>query len=92
LVAERQPDLIILGLRTGAERRDWQLLTRFALDPATSDIPLIICSGDLRLLEEKQAVLTRLGIGVLPKPFDPDELFYSVQAGLESRAAWWERA
>lgn len=45
-------------------------------------IPVIVCSAASRELEEKQAFLAELGISMLAKPFDIDELYNHVRAAL----------
>jgi CheY-like chemotaxis protein len=43
-------------------------------DETTAAIPLIVCSADLAQLREQEEWLTEQGIGVVPKPFDLEEL------------------
>ncbi len=57
-----------------------QILELLRLDPATSHIPIIVCSADSRLLREKESILRGKGCDILEKPFDLEDLLAKVQA------------
>ena len=44
----------------------------------TSSIPVIVCTGAARLVEELQVHLDTMGVGVVLKPFDIDVLLREV--------------
>jgi CheY-like chemotaxis protein len=81
-VKELQPDLVILDIRIEGQEVGWAILECLTLDPATRQIPVIVCSAAIRQLEEQRARLATLGIEVLPKPFDLDMLLEKVRRAL----------
>jgi CheY-like chemotaxis protein len=84
-VKELQPDLVILDIRIEGQEVGWSILECLTLDPATRQIPVIVCSAAIRQLEEQQTRLATLGIEVLPKPFDLEMLLEKVQLALARR-------
>ena len=68
------PDAIILDLRLEHPEGGWHILENIRLDPALANIPVIVCSGDLRVIQERAADLRRHKAEVLPKPFDLHDL------------------
>jgi CheY-like chemotaxis protein len=81
-VKEHRPDLIVLDIRMGGEEVGWTLLELLTLDPDTRPIPLIACSAAIRELQDHEPLLQRLGVDVLPKPFDLEILIEKVQAAV----------
>jgi CheY-like chemotaxis protein len=81
-VKEQQPDLVILDIRIDGQETGWTILECLTLDPATSPIPLIVCSAAIRELAAHQAHLAHYGVDVLTKPFDLDTLLEKCQAAL----------
>jgi DNA-binding response OmpR family regulator len=76
-VRQEQPDVILLDLWLDEGRNGWEVLDGLIGDPATSSIPIIICSAVENELRTHEEWLAERGIRMLPKPFDLDE-FYSV--------------
>lgn len=75
-VKKEKPDLIILDIRMESPVMGWKILDILTLDPATMNIPVIICTASAEtILPEKLDWLKAHGIEVLPKPFDCDDLF-----------------
>ena len=81
-VKDQQPDLVILDIRIDGQETGWTILECLTLDPATSPIPLIVCSAAIRELQAHQASLAHYGVDVLTKPFDLDTLLDKCQAAL----------
>ena len=81
-VKQHRPDLIILDIRIGGEELGWTLLEVLTLDPETRPIPLIACSAAISDLQDHEPLLRRLGVGVLPKPFDLEILLEKIEAAL----------
>jgi DNA-binding response OmpR family regulator len=79
---EEQPDLVILDIRMGSPEAGWNILELLKLDPATSSIPVIVCSAALDDLRSREPWLAHHGIITLPKPFDIDDLYRRVEAAL----------
>jgi CheY-like chemotaxis protein len=74
VVKDESPDLIILDIRMEHPDTGWKLLELIRLDPATRDIPVIVCSADSVALQSKEAALAEQNCLALEKPFDLDAL------------------
>jgi CheY-like chemotaxis protein len=77
-VIDLHPDLIILDLLIVDENRGWQFLQMLKMARQTASIPVIVCTGAARLVEELQVHLDTMGVGVVLKPFDIDVLLHQV--------------
>ncbi len=73
-----RPDLVILDLLIGNDAQGWQLLQKLKLDRETASIPVIVCSAAINLLRELQGRLTEKNVGIVPKPFDIDDLLKAI--------------
>lgn len=71
------PDLVILDLRTGGEL-DLHLLTMLKLDPATTGLPILVCSASTPELLALTDRLRGHGCEILPKPFTREQLTAAV--------------
>ncbi len=77
-VKDAQPELLILDIRmVGID--EWQILDMVKLDPATSQIPVIICSAAAREIQDAEARLREQNCDVLLKRFNIDELVEKVR-------------
>lgn len=83
LVKELQPALVVLDIRMDQPETGWVVLELLRLDPATTNIPVIVCSADAPFLREKAATLHELRCDILEKPFDLETLLDKVATGLE---------
>jgi CheY-like chemotaxis protein len=81
-IAALAPDLILLDLRFPRATDGLAVLERLKADPGTVAIPVLVCSGDARLLAELHERLLAWDCAVLPKPFDLDALLAAIQACL----------
>lgn len=77
-----KPDLIIIDYIMGGEKSGWQLVQKLRMRRATEKIPLIICTAAIREVREIEGYLISKGIGLVPKPFDIDELLGAVRTAL----------
>ncbi len=68
------PDLIILDYMIGNEAPGWQLLQLLKMDRETRSIPVILCTGAVRQVQDLQSHLEDMGVAVVLKPFDIDYL------------------
>ena len=84
-LARLRPDCVILDVRMEREGTTWAVLERLQLDPETRAIPVIVCSAALDDLREREPWLTEHGVGILPKPFDLDDLHDCVRTALQTR-------
>lgn len=85
-IATMSPDLIILDYMWGGDDSGWSLLQLLRMDPRTKDIPVILCTGAVRQVTELDARLKEMGVHVILKPFDIDELTRAVKTTLASAA------
>ncbi len=82
-VARELPDLVILDLLDGGRREaGWRALELLRLDPATRHIPVMLCSAAADRLEGHREWAGKLGVDLLAKPFDVDDLLARVRAAL----------
>ena len=73
-ILEIQPGLVLLDINLGNPTRGWSTLDALALHPKTHHIPVIICSTDMHMINEKADMLRELGCQTLEKPFDLETL------------------
>ena len=67
-IRERRPDLVILDMRLEHPQAGEMVLGRMEVDPATRQIPVVICTADLYLRQRSRDFETR-GYRLLEKPF-----------------------
>jgi DNA-binding response OmpR family regulator len=79
------PDLLILDYVAGRDRSGWQLLQTLHNTSTTSLIPVIICTTAIRLSNEIEHYLSNMGISVVPKPFDVNDLLATIDKALRDR-------
>lgn len=79
------PDLVVLDIRMNRPEEGWTILELLTLDSATASVPVIVCSAAIDDLRDKEDWLTQHGVAILPKPFDIDDLYRSVEEALASR-------
>ncbi len=87
VVKEVGPDLVVLDLIIGNEDHGWQLLQKMKMDRETATIPVIVCSAAIRLLRELEGRLKEKNVGIVPKPFDIDDLLRAVDAALSQNGS-----
>jgi CheY-like chemotaxis protein len=71
------PDVIVQDLLfEGMQEEGWKFLTLVRLDPELARIPLILCTAAIQTVHDPRmaAQLDRLGVRVVLKPFDLEEL------------------
>ena len=73
-VRAQQPDLIILDYIIGAEAHGWQFLQMLKMSRETREMPVIVCTAAVQVVQELQPHLDEMGVGVVLKPFDIDHL------------------
>ena len=76
------PDLIILDLVIRGERQGWQLLKLLQLDAETRQIPVIVSSAAVELVDHLQPRLDKMGARVLRRPFHIADLVEVTAAAL----------
>ncbi|HEV2529166.1 MAG TPA: response regulator [Thermomicrobiales bacterium] len=73
-IAELKPDLIILDYQWATEDEGWSLLQMLRMAPATTQIPIILCTGAVTHVEDTRGHLHEMQVEVLYKPFNLDQL------------------
>ena len=82
IVRQEQPTLVILDINSARPGDDWRILDLLRLHPATTNIPVIVCSTDPYILREKAAWLAEMRCDTLEKPFDLDALLTKIRVVL----------
>lgn len=89
LVRAAEPDGLIIDLRLGRdELHGWDVLQEIRRDPQLSELPTVICSGDLEGLaglDEKLAGFRR--VATIRKPFAVAEMLSTLEHVLERKPA-----
>lgn len=85
-ILRHKPDLMILDYIFGAERTGWQLLQKLKMRRDTAAIPVVICTAAKRQVEEIEGHLVAMGVGIVLKPFNVDDLLRTVSQTLDVHA------
>ncbi|MEO7909228.1 MAG: response regulator [Roseiflexaceae bacterium] len=81
-IREAPPHLLILDINLANPARGWSTLDSVRLNPKTRHIPVIICSTDMRMINEKAEMLRNMNCQVVEKPFDIETLLDKVVAAI----------
>lgn len=73
MLTDKRPDLVVSEVRL-PDGPPFALLGRLDADPATRELPLLLCTAALSDLLRDGAWRGRARTGVVPKPFDIDRL------------------
>jgi CheY-like chemotaxis protein len=85
-VRQAKPDIIVLDFLMGdRELLGWQLLQKLKMDRALDTIPVIVCTGAVKAVQEQQGYLTEQGVMVVLKPFNVDQLEDAVRSAMTQR-------
>ena len=76
-IAAGPPDLVLSDVRL-PDAAPFALLDELAADPATAALPVLVCSGAAREIEQAAERLAHTESAVLLKPFDIDDLLATV--------------
>ena len=86
-IRELQPDLVIMDFIIGGEASGWQLLQVTQMDRSTRDIPVVVCTGAVKQVTELSSHLDKMGVHVVIKPFDIDNLLGVIEKTWASEAS-----
>lgn len=86
-VAQMAPDLIILDYMWEYEDTGWSFLQMVKMHPATRAIPVVLCTGAVTRVQELSGHLERMGVRVVIKPFDLDDLLTEIRIALGESGA-----
>jgi CheY-like chemotaxis protein len=73
-----RPDLVVLDFLIQDEGKGWQFLQMLKMDRDTRDIPVVVCTAAVKLVEDLQTHLDAMSVGVVLKPFDIDHLLAEI--------------
>ena len=73
-----RPDLLVLDFLIQDEGKGWQFLQMLKMDRETRDIPVVVCTAAVKLVEDLQPHLDAMGVGVVLKPFDIEHLLAEI--------------
>lgn len=80
MIRRERPDVVIVDLHMARSETGWGIIDELRRHPETTDLPVIVCSGDSLALREKAAFLRQSRCVALEKPFDLDDLLDKVRA------------
>ncbi len=78
-----KPDVITIDYMWSTSDNDWTFLTLMTMDPRTSGIPVVLCTGAVTEVESLREHLSLLGVRVVLKPFNIEDLIQAVRAAME---------
>lgn len=81
-----RPDVLVLDFIFQDEGKGWQFLQLLKMDRETREIPVIVCTAAAKLVEELQVHLDTMGVGIVLKPFDIDNVLSAIEKRLDSAA------
>ena len=89
LVRAAEPDGLIIDLRLGRdELHGWDVLREIRSDSELSELPTVICSGDVEALDSVvEAVAAMRRVATIKKPFSIDEMIATLEHVLEREPA-----
>ncbi len=81
-IKRAKADLIILDLVFHGETLGVPLIQAVKQDTDTTHIPVVVCTGAVRVMNAVEDDLARQGVAMIRKPFDIDDLLAMVRGGL----------
>lgn len=83
-VRKIKPDLIILDYYVGREGVGWEFLQLLKMEEETADIPVLLCTTAVKLVQEIAPYLATKRVSILRKPFESRDLVESTHAALQN--------
>jgi CheY-like chemotaxis protein len=89
LVRAAEPDGLVVDLRLGRdELHGWELFHQIRSHPDLSELPTVVCSGDIEALKElEQTIADMPRVAMIQKPFTIDEMFATLDRVLAREPA-----
>jgi CheY-like chemotaxis protein len=85
-VKQLAPRLVVLDILLEHPDSGWLVLDKLRLDPATAQIPVIICTADQRYRDTNEAYLRTKRCRLLLKPFELQDMLQAIADELHSIA------
>lgn len=82
-IVSLSPDVITIDYMWSTSDNEWTYLNLLTIDPRTRHIPVILCTAAVRHATEMEDHLRTIGVRVVFKPFDIDDLLAAVRACLD---------
>jgi CheY-like chemotaxis protein len=82
-IVELAPDLIVIDYMWSSSGNEWTLLNLLTMDPRTHMIPVIVCTAAIRHVEEMRGHLESIGVRVVHKPFNINDLLAVIVTTLD---------
>lgn len=82
-----KPDLIILDYYVDREGVGWEFLQLLRMEEETAQVPVLICTTAVKLVQEIAAYLATKQVTYLRKPFSSRDLVRAVQSALQNTVA-----
>ncbi len=86
-IKQLRPDLIILDYRWTREDTSWSRLQLLRMDPDTKDLSIVLCTGAVGEVEALAGPLVEMGVRVVLKPFNIDQLTATIAEALRGSGA-----
>jgi two-component system response regulator MtrA len=83
LTQKHQPDLVILDLDLWYDKAGMAILESLRSDPATAEIPVLMCSAHWEFLHANAMLLHKQRCATLVKPFQVSDLLLQIAQILE---------
>lgn len=85
-IAALAPDLIVLDYMWSGEDAGWTLLQMLRMYPATASLPIVLCTGAVRRVDELAIHLAAMAVHVVLKPFRLEHVLATIADGLRPAA------
>lgn len=82
-IVAMNPDVITIDYMWSNSDDEWTYLNLLTMNPRTRHIPVVLCTGAVKQATEMESHLESIGVRVVLKPFDFDDLLGALQACLE---------
>lgn len=79
VIQQHRPDVIMLDVIMPG-RSGWEILDMIRMDPRMKSIPIIITTGAFAGVRAQRSSLSEMGVHMLPKPFDMQQLMGKLEA------------
>jgi CheY-like chemotaxis protein len=79
---DEQPSLVLLDINLANPGRGCSTLDALRLHPKTRHIPVILCSTEMRLIQEKSELLREMSCQTIEKPFDIETLLERIASAI----------